>query len=301
MELRFGLEFEANYDPDDERIINIADVVGMDVGSDGSVRVGVGEDDEPEWIVCECGNPDCTEGRLSEDGRSWLCYGGEWTEPECYGVDGGAELRTPGTWSWAELVAAYQNLWDNLGPQDHTAGVHLHISVACECGHCGPPILAPTMTVGDGRDLRNAAAAMIDDDTLFNREYVMAGYWDGLGGYGGAFRDRTHHQTCEIRWLHSTLNPQRFVEAVQLMLSHMVCPTCALPAGGVDIFAHGEALDGYLAAYEAWARRVSDIEETTGLGFTPETYTTHRAEIRRHAKAWKAIADKVLNKVPAAA
>jgi hypothetical protein len=247
----FGLEFEANYSEYDEDVQRLARKLGMEVKTDGSVRITDPCDSEPcerEFEPCDCGDDNCDGGVYYHP-----CTGDDWCD--CYRSDddSGAEIVTRGAVEWSVLLQQYETLREGLGQQDESAGVHTHVSIKCDCGYDGAPDMV-LFESGEFGEFRSEMARLTEG--LEDREYVNVCVWDGVlrpryDGYRPVVKSNDW-PTTEIRWLHSILSPDQYVEAMQFQLRHFICPDCAAPVGNEEIF--GADWQRAVTAWESFVR-----------------------------------------------
>lgn len=260
-EVRFGLEFEANLPENDDMVRSIARGLGMDVHGDGSVNCDVGEVEPCDAVTFTCADDGCDDPDCDGDhGYYHPCTGEDWCDCYSHGYDDcGAEIVSDGPVEWATLVRQYETLRNKLGRQDESAGVHTHVSITCDCGYKG----APDMVLFEQDEYDEFRRQMSGfTQGLENREYVHADCWDGVlrhryDGYRPVVKSGTW-PTTEIRWLHSILMPEQYVEAMRFQLRHFVCPDCAAPVGNEDIFG-----DDWQRALSAWESFVREVEVAT--------------------------------------
>lgn len=251
---RFGLEFEVNRSPYCDDVESIARRHGFFVTEDCSVNVG------EDWETCSCCAGDaviyftCREGCCEYSQECYTCEGtGEIASTD----GGGAELVTDGIVDYDELVAQYRAVWAEFGRQDDSAGVHLHTSIVCPCGHDGQPHydeLAGAKLAEWHETVRDLVGRYGD------RNYVYAYGWRGtpLPHHATGAVEYSRHGTVESRWFHSTLDVDGFRRAVAFSLSYMSCPTCGNGVGDDDIY-RGVNDDAIVAR---WSERIATSEAT---------------------------------------
>ena len=249
---RFGLEFELNRDPYDDDVASIARRYGFRVTSDCSVSVA------EDWETCPCCGGDgdihfgCSEGCCE---YSQECYTCEGTGEIVSAGGGGAELVTDGIVDYSELVAQYSAAWAAFGQQDESAGVHLHASIVCPCGHDGQPHYDELA----GAELAQWHHTVNDLVGRYgDRNYVHAYGWRGkpLSHHASGPVEYSRHETVESRWLHSTLDVDGFRRAVAFSLSYMSCPGCGNGVGDDDVY-RGVRDDATVAR---WSERIAASE-----------------------------------------
>ena len=249
---RFGLEFELNRDPDSDDVVDIADRYAFVLKSDGSVNVG------EAYETCLCCNGEgllfltCYEGCCEYSHHCDACEGTGYIDST---DRGGAELVTDGTVDYDGLVEQYAGVWSEFGPQDDSAGVHLHTSIVCPCGYDGQPVYDELA----GPELAEWHETVRDMVGRYgDRNYVRAYGWRGvpLSHHASGPVEYSYHGTVESRWLHSTLNVDGFRQAVAFSLSYMSCPSCGNGVGDDDIY-RGIRDDATMAR---WSERIAASE-----------------------------------------
>lgn len=250
----FGLEFEANLPECDDDVQRLARKLGMEVKTDGSVLVDSCDSEpcEQECEPCDCGDDECDLVRYYHP-----CTGENWCD--CWGRDddSGAEIVSDGPVEWSVLLRQYETLRDGLGEQDASAGVHTHVSINCDCGYSGAPDMV-LFEADEFGEFRNEMARFTRG--MEDREYVHADCWDGVlrsryDGYRPIVK-ANYWPTTEIRWLHSILTPEQYVEAMKFQLRHFICPDCAAPVGNEDIF--GDDWQRAVTAFESFVCEVEN-------------------------------------------
>lgn len=263
--MKFGLEFELNRSTEDPEVCKIVRELRMDVCEDGSVTTVDGGYGDVEHD-CDC------EYYTTDDGdylyrQTWrggtayyemalrnecsCCRG----ECECMGSGCGAEIKSDGPTEWAEVVRQYTEIRNKFGQQNSECGIHTHISAECECGYEGTPALVP-LDNWSKDDLLDKMAALVGEHRV-NTFYVGGSDWDGVlrprGGYM-PLCSRREYKTIEARWMHSSLTPEGYVEALKLTIRHMICGRCCRPLGNDEVFSTPDERSAFAEASHRWAQ-----------------------------------------------